>query len=169
MSKKLLIPRDETTTNHPAEDQMVVGELMLNSVTGTLYTKLIDGSIIEWKGQKVCYASVPKISFSDVSSFCCYGDVLTVNVTGLLSLPKSYSFTCEELTGNGNTVVVNTASYAPYTDPEKPSISLRQATVPVNISITNAQKINIFKFAVYSDNALVTEKTIAITCNVCGS
>ena len=31
---------------------------------------------------------------------------MTVNIVGLLPSPKSYSFTCEELTGNGNTVVV---------------------------------------------------------------
>lgn len=169
MSGKLLLPRDEDSTNHPAPEQMVVGELFLNSVTGTLYSKLTDGTIVHWPSQKICYASVPKISFSDVATFCCYSDILTVSVLGLLPSPRNYSFECEELTGNGSTVSVSSASYSPYTDPQNPSISLRQAVVPVNIAIANPQNINIFKFSLYMDNTLITEKTLAITCQVCGN
>jgi hypothetical protein len=169
MSEKLLLPRDENSTNHPAPSQMLVGELFVNSVTGTLYSKLTDGTIVHWPSQKVCYAAVPKINFSDISTFCCYGDILTVSVLGLLPSPKNYTFECEELTGNGSTISISTTSYSPYIDSENPSISLRQAVVPVNITIANPQNINIFKFSLYMDNALVTEKTLAITCQVCGN
>lgn len=169
MSVRLLLPRDEDSINHPASDQMVVGELFVNSVTGTLYSKLTDGTIVHWPSQKVCYAAVPKINFSDISTFCCYGDILTASVLGLLPSPRNYSFECEELTGNGSVSSVSSASYSPYIDSENLSISLRQAVVPINITIANPQNINIFKFSLYMDNILVTEKTLAITCQVCGN
>ena len=39
---KLLFKRDEVGDGQPSPDQVSVGELVMNSVTGRLYTKLID-------------------------------------------------------------------------------------------------------------------------------
>ena len=51
--------------------------------------------------------------------------------------------------------------------PSGQTATLREAIIPVNLTINDADSINIFKFTVSSDNYTLTEKTIAIPCNVC--
>jgi hypothetical protein len=171
---KLILKRDETSTANPDPSQLVVGELVMNAVTGKLFTKLVDGSVIEFLGKRICNGVIPSISFADVSNFCCYSDMLTVTIRDLQPEPKNYSFDFEELTGNNSSGTINTPIYTSYvsTDsngiPAGQSLSLREANVPVTISIANPNNINIFKFSVYSDNIKITEKTLAITCNSCG-
>ena len=70
---KLYLKRDETSANNPDIGQVDIGELVMNSKTGRLYTKLTDGSLVEFIGQKVCYGPIPDIQFRDISNFCCFG------------------------------------------------------------------------------------------------
>ena len=60
---KLLLKRDITEEGFPAQDQIDVGELVINSVTGRLYTKLVDGSVVEFISQKICFDPIPEILF----------------------------------------------------------------------------------------------------------
>jgi len=170
---KLKFKRDETTNGIPDFAQVDVGELVMNSVTGKLYTKLIDGSLVEFSSQKVCYGPIPLISYSEVNNFCCFGDLLTVTVSDLLPEPKVYSFEFTELTNGNSSVTVSAPSYTSYHVsgtkgvPNGQSVSLRQATIPISVSINGANNISIFKLGVVSSNITVTEKTIAISCNTC--
>ena len=170
---KLKLKRDETTNGIPDFAQIDVGELVMNSVTGKLYTKLTDGSLVEFNSQKVCYGPIPSISYSAINNFCCFGDIVTVTVSDLLPEPKIYSFEFSELTNNNSEVVVNSPSYSNYVlfggegIPSGQSVSLRKATIPINVSINGANNISIFKLGVVSNNITVTEKTIAISCKTC--
>jgi hypothetical protein len=173
---KLKLKRDETSSSHPDVSQVDVGELIMNSVTGKLYTKLVDGTIIEFVGQKICYGSLPNITFDNSSNFCCYGDILSVHIDNLLPHPKNYTFEFEELTGDLSTISVRDPVYTPYSISNTESIppgqvvNLRQCDIPIKINIngSNSQEnINIFKFSIYSDNIKITEKILPITCSVC--
>lgn len=170
---KLIINRDEITTASPAPNQVSVGELVMNSVTGKLYTKLTDGTVVEFISQRICYGSVPAISFSDSYNFCCYGDILYINIKELQPEPTNYSFSFEELTGNSSVISIGPPNYTPYFAsgingiPSGQIVSLREASIPVDITMTSPDSINIFKFALYSDNNKITETTTAITCSVC--
>lgn len=159
---------DESSPN-PAPDQIDVGELVMNSVTGKLYTKLTNGTIVEFLSQKICYSATPTISFESTVGFCCYGDIMYVKVEGLKSEPEQYTFTLSELTANNSTISVSEAAYSIYTvtGSDDEEITLRRATIPININILNPDSVNIFKFTISSNNVNITEKTIAIPCSVC--
>lgn len=170
---KLILKRDETTNGIPDFAQVDVGELVMNSVTGKLYTKLTDGTLIEFIGQKVCYGPIPTISYSAVNDFCCFGDILTATIKDLLPEPKSYTFEFTELTNNNSSITVNSPNYINYTlsgvqgIPSGQTVTLREATIPINVSISGPNNISIFKLGVVSNNITITEKTIAISCNTC--
>lgn len=172
---KLLLKRDDTSESHPHPDQLDVGELVINSVTGKIYTKLIDGSVVEWISQKVCFDPVPELSFSygnaqvtdTLNTFCCAGDMLLVEVVGLKPSPKNYSFEFVELTTNTlpNSITISPAQYNNYTTNNNgETINLRKATVPISISINNTNNISIFKCTLLSDNRKLIEKLITIKC-----
>jgi hypothetical protein len=170
---RLLILRDEETTANPAPDQVRVGEIVMNSVTGKLYSKLTDGTLVEWVSQKVCYAPMPEISFSHTNSICCYGTIIYANVKNLQPEPKVYTFNFEELTGNSNSGSIEEPSYTNYSIsgtegiPSGQSVTLREAIVPITIDIDNPNNINIFKFSIYSDNVQLTEKVLSLSCDIC--
>ena len=63
---KLLLKRDDQTESAPHADQLDVGELAINTSTGKLYSKLTNGSVVEWISQKVCFEPVPVIVFDVV-------------------------------------------------------------------------------------------------------
>lgn len=181
---KLLLKRDTTGSSHPSGDQLEVGELVMNSVTGKLYSKLTDGSIVEWIGQKICFDPAPEIviyydnvpSTNDyIDSFCCLGGILEFEVTKLKLEPEEYIFTFTELTANSDpsNLSVQQAKYSNYTIPKPGSttnetILVRKAIVPVNVAILNeSQPISIFKFSVISqtmNNKILTEKIITLKC-----
>lgn len=173
---KLLLKRDETSESHPHPDQLEIGELVMNSVTGKLYSKLSDGTIVEWTSQKVCFDTVPTISFSHSSgpvidtlnNFCCSGDILTIDVTELKLEPKVYTFEFIELTENTSNPNINIAppQYSIYQKviSSTKTIQLRKATIPINIIIDQINNISIFKFTVLSDGKKLIEKLITIKC-----
>lgn len=61
---EIIIKRDDQTESAPHADQLDVGELAINTSTGKLYSKLTNGSVVEWISQKVCFEPVPVIGFS---------------------------------------------------------------------------------------------------------
>jgi hypothetical protein len=172
---KLLLKRDDTSESYPHPDQIDVGELVINSVTGKLYTKLTDGSIVEWISQKVCFDPVPEVSFvyggrpivDILSDFCCAGDMFFVEITRLKQAPQNYTFEFVELTTNTSieNITISPAQYTNYSIIENnESINLRKATVPISLSINNTNNISIFKFTLLSDSRKLIEKLITIKC-----
>lgn len=65
-AQRIVLKRDETTTNHPCPDDLAVGELVLNAVTGNLYTKLISGQVVFFPGKAVCLtgSNIPSNNYS---------------------------------------------------------------------------------------------------------
>jgi hypothetical protein len=182
----LLFKRDETGLGHPSPEQISIGEIVINSVTGRLYTKLVDGSVIEFIGQKICFDPVPEIATyyenllianDVVSNFCCAGALLEFEVKKLKPEPTPYSFRLIELTNNSNPqeISIQDAQFSNYQEtipPVAPSttpkiIPYRKAIVPVNMAISlNTTGISLFKFAVLSDlnRPPLIEKIITIRC-----
>lgn len=181
---KLLLKRDEVGSGHPSPEQLEVGELVMNSVTGKLYSKLKDGSIVEWIGQKICFDPTPEVATyyenilytnDYINEFCCLGGILEFSVTKLKMEPEEYDFEFVELTTNSNPsdIAIQDPKYSEYTIPKPGSttnetISLRKAVVPINVAILNKQQnISIFKFTVLSktmNNKRLIEKIITLKC-----
>lgn len=181
---KLLLKRDEVGVGYPSPDQLEIGELVMNSVTGKLYSKLVDGSIVEWIGQKICFDPTPEVSTyyenillsnDYISAFCCLGGIIEFEVSKLKLEPEEYDFEFVELTTNSNPsdIAIQPAKYSEYTIPKPGStnnatISVRKAIVPVNLAILNSQQtISIFKFTVISktmNSKRLIEKIITIKC-----
>lgn len=173
---KLLLKRDNTSNGFPSADQVDVGELVINSTTGKLYSKLQDGSIIEWVGQKICFEPTPtlkiyydgtEITNDNIENFCCLGAIIEFEIDMLKVAPYKYSFQLVELTSN--TTPENIAIQSPvYTTYNANDTDIRKALVPVNLEIVNQnQPISIFKFIVNDDNIIskkILEKIITIQC-----
>ena len=173
---KLLLKRDNTGDGFPSSDQVDVGELVINSKTGKLYSKLQDGSIIEWVGQKICFEPTPvlkmfydstEITNENIDDFCCLGAIIEFEIDMLKTAPYKYSFQFIELTANTTpqNITVQTPIYTTYTAEDK---AIRKALVPINLSIPgDDQPISIFKFIVNDDNVVskkILEKIITIKC-----
>lgn len=181
---KLLFKRDESGTGFPSADQVLVGELVMNSVTGKLYTKLTDGSIVEWVAQKICFDPIPEITVSYentvitsdiIEDYCCLGGIIEFEVAKLKPDPYKYTFEFVELTTNTSSgeISLQNPKYVEYSIPKPQSSSnetvlVRKASIPVNLSIANGkQGVSIFKFIVLSqtDNKKLLEKIITIKCS----
>lgn len=172
---KLFLKRDNTSESHPHPDQLEVGELVMNTVTGKLYTKLTDGSIVEFTSQKVCFDVSPVLSYyynnslivDSLSGFCCAGDMLVVQVDGLRPSPAEYVFEFVELTSNTTqqNISLSPPQFTAYTESRNDeTINLRRAIIPINLSIDNTNNISIFKFIVSSNGRKLVEKLINIKC-----
>lgn len=180
----LLFKRDESSDNSPSANQVSVGELVINSVTGKLYTKLVDGSIVEFIGQPICFEPTPSVvtyyenavvNNDTIDNYCCVGAVLEFEVSELKSEPYMYNFEFVELTTNTDIedIVIQTVQYSNYTIPKPGSttdetILVRKAIVPIELAIVNNQQdISIFKFSVLSatqNNKKLIEKIVTIRC-----
>lgn len=174
---RLLLKRDDTSNNHPAPDQLEVGELVMNSVTGRMYTKLTNGTIMEYIGQKVCFEASPIITFyyenieilDTIDKFCCAGALLTVKVDALKPDPSRYTFQLIELTSNTSQQNINiqTPEYSTYEEEvDQETVTYRRALIPITVSVnpTSYTNISIFKFAVLLEGSKVAEKLITIKC-----
>lgn len=172
---KLLLKRDDSGESHPHPDQLEVGEVVINSVTGKIYSKLVDGSIVEWSSQKVCFDPIPELSFyyenaqinDTLNSFCCGGDIIVTKIDSLKIEPKEYSFEFTELTTNTipSNIVLSPVQYENYsTTQNNQTVSLRRAIIPINLSIIKTNNISIFKFTILSDGRKLTEKLLTIKC-----
>jgi len=174
---RLQLKRDETSNGFPAPDQIAVGELVINSKTGKLYTKLVDGSIMEWIGEKVCFEPVPIITFeynnqniNNIDKFCCAGDNIIVKIDKLKPEPFIYNFNFVELTQNSKPELINIsdAKYETY-DETVGNITreVRKTTIPINFSINSANfnNISMFKFIISENNgSIITEQIITLKC-----
>lgn len=180
---KLLLKRDETGSGYPSPDQIEIGELVMNSVTGKLYSKLKDGSIVEWIGQRICFEPTPDIVTyynnsviinDSIDQFCCLGGILSFEVSKLKLEPEEYLFEFIELTNNSNIedIQVQDAKFTQYNIPKPGSttvtIPLRKAIVPINLAILNSQQpLSIFRFTVISktqNNKKLAEKIVTVKC-----
>jgi len=184
--------RDVKSINPPDKEEIAVGEIVMNSRTGKLYIVSAQAiyddsvppkqigvqkeSVIEFSGKVVCsdLDSVPELSFSDISAFCCFGDTLSVDVSGLDKV-TDYDFVMTELTANKSNISVETPKYSNYTvrpegSDENPSLiqEYRSALVPISINVTKkSSSVSVFKFGIEVDNSLLTEKVLSIQCNDC--
>lgn len=177
---KILIKRDITGTAQPAPDQLDVGELVLNAVTGKLYTKLTNGNIVSWTSDNVCFESSPTLSIDHqgnvvedtIADLCCVGDSITFQVAGLRPSPAVYSFALEELTTNNANITASTPTFENYTESQTVGgatvdVDLRKATIPMNIDIDvvdSINKISIFKFIVTYEGNKILEKLLTAVC-----
>lgn len=169
----LLLKRDEEGIKAPAPEQLEVGELVVNSITGKLYTKLKNGDVVEFIGQKVCFNAIPEVIFSYenvntgdlISKFCCAGGMIVVTVNKLRLEPANYSFTVVELTNNttANNIVVNEPEYNTYT---VSGTTYRQAVIPVSLSVnpSSYKNISLFKLNIFLDNIKISETLLTIQC-----
>ena len=176
--------REVNTVNPPSIEDFDVGEIVINTVTGRMYLiqahfdegiqRVIKDNVIEFSGKVICQeqTNVPEIFFDDVSDFCCFGDTLSVEVSGLQRAPTNYSFEVEELTANSSRIDIASANYKNYTgalDAAGEPLLFRSALVPVNINVTKEDSsVSIFKFKILSENDLITEKVLSIKCKDCG-
>jgi hypothetical protein len=193
MAGKFKLKRDISTSNPPNNDQVEVGELVFNAQTGKLYSKLQNGSIIEFIGKPVCFKKNPTIQFSDVTNFCCSNDILYVTVLDLdtsLWEDDKYVFGLADITKTnpGSTIngisinKENTTAYASrdsvafsnYQDPGDISITdpseiivpvtFGRAIIPFDIILTNTSLLK-FIVQIKESNEIVSQSTIRITCS----
>ena len=178
MAGKLKLKRDTSTVNPPATDQVDVGELVFNAITGKLYSKLANGTVIEFIGKPVCFSRNPTIEFSDVTNFCCTNDILYVTVSDLdldLYNDDKYIFTLIDITKqnpdsviSAGTPIFSTYDYVGDTtiaDPSQPiqPIALGKVIIPYNLILKST---NIFKLSVQikETNEIVSQASIRISC-----
>lgn len=172
-SAPLILKHDETTVLHPSINQLALGELAINSVTGKLYTKVrplgaTEDVIFEFVGQPVCFSKMPIITFDVIDRFCCSGDVIKVKVTDLLD-SNNYHFELEDISANGSEITVNEPIYTSYPKTNNGiTIVYKEAVVPITVKINGQKTWTVFKFKVYGRNndinAELTSKTISIAC-----
>ena len=182
----LKFKRDETSIDPPGPEQVAVGEIVINSVTGRLYTKNVTGEIIEFIGQKLCFQTMPKISFyyknvdigENIDSYCCAGDIIVVEVNDLKPDPAQYTFDIIELTNNSleENISLDSPQYRSYTTTNSVENSdgttgtvtteLRQATIPASIKVnpSSYDNISIFKFVIYLDGYKHMETLLTLNC-----
>lgn len=169
----------------PAPDQVDVGELVINTITGKLYTKLDNGNLVEFISQKICFDPAPDVSFSYeskviaapdylIDGFCCAGGLLTATISKLKLEPVIYGFSLVELTNNvagGNgSISVGEPAYSAYSATENGiAIQYRKATVPIAISFNslNYNNISLFQFKLTdASNKVIrgSERILTIKC-----
>lgn len=170
---RLILKRDDESSSYPAPEQLEVGELVFNAVTGKLYSKAISGDIIEFIGQKVCFSSNPVVEFyyenqntgDLIDNFCCSGGLLTIVISGLRPEPANYSFSVVELTNNTtpDRIVLNDPEFSIYTESDT---LYRKATIPSTISVNPSfyNNISLFKLNIFLDNIKIFEFIFTIQC-----
>lgn len=157
------LKRDITTSNPPASDQVEIGELVLNSTTGTLYTKLTNGRVVKFSSSPVSTTdtTVPLIVFGDVSTFCCTGDTLNVTISNLIA-DEEYTYQFSDLNNNGATFIGgSTGDILPSTSTSRNISKL--------LSISGTQAVTLIKFSVKKNNVIVSENIVSICCGECST
>lgn len=108
---RIILKRDETTTNHPCADDLVVGELVLNAITGNLYTKLVSGQVVYFPGKAVCLA----------------GTAVSNNYPFSLEAPEAYSQEIYTIAKYGITISTKTGYALNFNPILSPSLGLPQS------------------------------------------
>jgi len=166
-----LVVVDNTSSSAPAPDQLEVGQFGFNSITGILYGKKSDGTIVKWPSFNLGDSfslnggsvALPIITFDNTGSLCCGGFVLTVIVNNLI-VNNKYKLEISELSGNTSFTVSN---YNHNLLPENSS----QRSVMLNISMSSSNILSMVKFSIYgvdgSNQTLLSEKILNLTCSLC--
>lgn len=151
--------RDITTTNPPAPDQIGVGEIVINAVTGIIYSKLTNGIVVKYLPVYASASTVPIITFSDYSTFCCTGDTLTATVSNL-TVGESYTYEFVDLNNNG----------VEFTGDETGSLlptSNSARSVSIILNMDGPESVTLIKFTVKLNNVIVAENIASICCRAC--
>jgi hypothetical protein len=167
----------------PAPDQVDIGELVINTITGKLYTKLDSGAVVEFISQKICFDPAPNISFFYesrvvaapdylIDNFCCAGGLLTVVISKLKPEPATYGFNLIELTNNtaNENISIGEPAYVVYSETENgTTVPYRKATIPITLSFNslNYNNISLFQFKLTDSlNKVVrgSERIVTIRC-----
>lgn len=167
----------------PSPDQLDVGELAINTITGKLYTKLLDGSVVEFVSQKICFEPSPEISFFYenkpilapdylIENFCCTGGTITAVVDKLKPDPAKYKFLLQELTRNtlADKIVIQEPSYSIRSVTENDqTLIYRTATIPITLELLseNFNNISLFQFKITDNNDKLirgSERTLTLRC-----
>lgn len=153
------IKRDITTANPPAANQLEVGELVINATTGIIYSKLTNGLIVKYLPVFASSSTVPVITFSDFSTFCCTGDTLTASISNL-TLGESYTYEFVDLNNNGVTFTgSNTGSLLPTTNTDR--------SVSIILEMNGSESVTLIKFVVKLNNVVLAENIASICCRDC--
>lgn len=180
MTAPLILKHCYENLNAPHPDQLQVGELVINARTGKLYTRLAldnknpptPGPIVEFIGRQVCYEKMPSITFDTITNFCCNQDILKVKVVDLLK-NNEYRFELEDISGNNIEYTINNPIYTDYNSggPGNSIVELREAVIPITISIKGSKNLTILKFKILGRdgdiNSELTSRTITLSCNNC--
>lgn len=151
--------RDITTSNPPAPDQIGVGEVVINAVTGIMYSKLTNGILVKYLPVYASASTVPAISFSDYSTFCCTGDTLTATASNL-TVGQNYTYEFIDLNNNGVTFTgEETGSLLPTSDSSR--------SVSIILDMTGPESVTLIKFVVKLNNVIVAENIALICCRAC--
>ena len=168
------LKRDISSNSAPAPDQIEVGELVVNAKTGILYSKRVDGTFIKWVSSDLCDTVIgsggtpaPRITFSDITSFCCGGSALTVVINNLV-VDNRYRILITDLQNN------DTVAISEFNTELLPTNS-SQRSVVLNITIGSSKPTAILKFSInqivlinsLETNLIKSEKILALTCQNC--
>lgn len=181
MSAPLILKHCYENLNAPDPEQVQVGELVINSRTGKLYTRLAldnknpptPGPIVEFVGKQVCYDRIPSITFDTVDNFCCNQDILKVKVVDLVK-ENVYRYEIQDISGNNVIATINTPIYTDYTISGSGNsvVELQEATIPITVQIAGSKNLTILKFIIFGRNNDInqelTSRTITISCGNCG-
>jgi len=179
MSAPLILRHCYENINPPSPNQIQVGELVINSRTGKLYTRLAldatgtPGPVVEFVGQQVCYDKVPSITYDNVDNFCCQGDILNIKVVDLIR-NNNYTFEITDISSNNVSFITPNNNDIQYIDyeiagPANSLVLLKEAILPINVTISGSKNLTILKFTILLNNKELTSRTIAISCNSCGA
>ena len=148
------IKRDITTSNPPAANQLEVGELVMNATTGIIYSKLTNGLMVKYLPVFASSSTVPVVTFSDFSTFCCTGDTLTVAVSNL-TVGESYTYEFVDLNNNGVIFTgSSTGSLLPTTDANR--------TTSIILEMGGSESITLIKFVVKLNGVVLAENIASI-------
>jgi hypothetical protein len=169
----------------PSPDQLDVGELAINTISGKLYTKLLDGSVVEFVSQKICFEPSPEIFFFYenkpilpptylLEDYCCSGGFFTIVVDKLKPEPQKYKFWLQEITKNTipEFIVLQEPSYDITSEIQNDqTITYRKATIPVSLKLLDEgdqfNNISLFQFKITDENDKLIkggEKMLTIRC-----
>jgi hypothetical protein len=153
------IKRDITTSNPPAPNQLEVGELVMNATTGIMYSKLTNGLIVKYLPVFASSSTVPIITFSDFSRFCCTGDTLTTTVSNLI-VGETYTYEFIDLNNNGLSFTgPSTGSLLPNMNTDR--------SVSVILEMNGSESVTLVKFVVKLNNVVLAENIASICCRDC--
>jgi len=161
------LKRDISTNNAPTDAQIEVGELAINANTGIMYTKRTDGKIVRFLSISIDDQSpgndlltfVPVIRFSDVTTFCCNGDTVTVTINNLL-VGASYTYYVTDTVASSTTYISSISGSLAPTNSSKREVSL-------NIGVSSIQNNSLLKFSVLKDGVVLSENILPICCANC--